>query len=141
MDLATLPRLRQARRTHDLPPRADRDTTQSAVRVAGPAPKPATFVRLPIGYSDLGDTMTKSRTQQRISKLSSPTMAESMEAESRQWMVCCRSCGFERSIWELGGVRWKAKGTSWTWGRCPTCRKLGLHKIYHREPTETPAQQ
>ena len=63
-----------------------------------------------------------------------------MESELRQWMVRCRACGFERSIWELGGVRWKAKGTKWTWGRCPDCGKRGVHKIYHRDSTETPPE-
>ena len=61
-----------------------------------------------------------------------------MEAESREWMVRCRSCGFERSIWALGGVRWKAAGTKWTWGRCPNCGKRGWHKVYWRAPTEPP---
>ena len=33
--------------------------------------------------------------------------AGSMERESRTWMARC-SCGFERTIWEAGGIRWKA---------------------------------
>lgn len=60
----------------------------------------------------------------------------SIEAESRDWMVRCRACGFERSLWDLGGLRWKAKGTTWTLGRCPACRQWGFHKIYRRPPTE-----
>jgi hypothetical protein len=60
--------------------------------------------------------------------------ATSMEGDSRRWMVRCQSCGFEQSIWELGGIRWKATGTSWTWGRCLHCGKRWWHKIYRREP-------
>jgi hypothetical protein len=60
----------------------------------------------------------------------------SIEAESREWIVRCRGCGFERSVWELSGVRWKAKGTKWTLGRCPACHKWRLHKIYRRERSE-----
>jgi hypothetical protein len=32
-----------------------------------------------------------------------------MRAESLRWMIRCE-CGFERSMWEVGGVRWKARG-------------------------------
>ena len=31
-------------------------------------------------------------------------------AESRAWIARCESCGGERSIWDLGGIRWKASG-------------------------------
>ena len=34
-----------------------------------------------------------------------------MEAESRQWMMQCPNCNFERSVWEMGGVRWKSAGS------------------------------
>ncbi len=65
----------------------------------------------------------------------------SMEADSRLWMVRCRTCGHERSIWELGGIKWKAKGTSWTIGRCPSCRKLRIHKVDRREQTDSTTEQ
>ena len=78
-----------------------------------------------------------SRIQELVSNLVPRSAATSMEAESREWMVRCRSCGFERSIWELGGIRWKATGTKWTWGRCSNCGKRGWHKIYRRHPTES----
>ena len=70
-----------------------------------------------------------SRFQQLIHELAPHSWATSMEAESRAWMVRCRSCGFERSIWELGGIRWKATGSKLTWGRCPNCGKRGWHTI------------
>jgi hypothetical protein len=35
--------------------------------------------------------------------------AESMERESRGWKLVC-PCGCVRSIWEIGGIRWKAAG-------------------------------
>lgn len=81
--------------------------------------------------------MALSRTQRVISGIVPRTWAESMEAESRAWMVLCRSCGFERSIWELGGIRWKATGSKWTWGRCPNCGKRGWHKIYRRDQADS----
>ena len=53
-----------------------------------------------------------------------------MEAESRAWMVSCPHCGFERSVWDTGGVRYRAAGTSRNYMRCPSCGKRGWNKIY-----------
>jgi phage terminase large subunit GpA-like protein len=53
-----------------------------------------------------------------------------MEAESRAWMVSCPHCGFERSVWDTGGVRYKAAGTSRNYMRCPNCGKRGWNRIY-----------
>ena len=84
--------------------------------------------------------MAMSRTQRLVSRIVPRSWADSMEAESRAWMVRCRSCGFERSIWELGGVRWNATGSKWTWGRCSTCGKSGWQKIYRRDQSEETLQ-
>jgi hypothetical protein len=46
--------------------------------------------------------------------------AENLEAESRQWTAHC-PCGFERSYWETGGVRWKGAGTLRIYLTCPRC--------------------
>jgi hypothetical protein len=88
------------------------------------------------------DSVAMSRIQQVISRLVPTSWAASMEAESRTWMVRCGSCGFERSLWELGGIRWKRKGSgkTWTWGRCPNCGKLGVHSIARRDPTASPPE-
>jgi DNA-directed RNA polymerase subunit RPC12/RpoP len=53
-----------------------------------------------------------------------------MEAESRAWMVRCPHCGFERSVWDMGGIRYKAAGTSRNYMRCPSCGKRGWNRIY-----------
>jgi hypothetical protein len=79
-----------------------------------------------------------SRIQQVISRLVPAAGAASMEAESREWMVRCRSCGFARSIWGLGGIHRKGSGKSWTWGRCPSCGKLSVHRVYRRDPPASP---
>lgn len=47
--------------------------------------------------------------QRLLTSMFPGSWADDMEAESRRWMVRC-SCGFERSLWDLGGIRWKAKG-------------------------------
>lgn len=54
--------------------------------------------------------------------------AEDMEAESRTWMMRC-PCGAERSIWDAGGIRWKAAGTKRTLMRCPQCGQITWQTI------------
>ena len=55
--------------------------------------------------------------------------ATAMQAESRSWMVRC-TCGYERSVWELGGIRWKAKGSPRRLMRCPQCGENSWHTVY-----------
>jgi hypothetical protein len=58
--------------------------------------------------------------------------AESMEAESRTWMMGC-SCGFARSIWELGGIRWKAsQSRTYSYLKCPQCGQHSWHKLFRK---------
>ncbi|HKR25201.1 MAG TPA: hypothetical protein VJS15_08080 [Allosphingosinicella sp.] len=52
-----------------------------------------------------------------------------MEAESRAWRAKCPECGFARSIWELGGIRYKAGGRPRTLMRCPRCGARSWHKV------------
>jgi predicted RNA-binding Zn-ribbon protein involved in translation (DUF1610 family) len=72
----------------------------------------------------------KSGAQKLYTGLVSPSTAARMEAESRAWMVRCPNCGYERSVWETGGVRYRAVGTSYWLRRCPNCGKLTWHKVY-----------
>ena len=68
--------------------------------------------------------------QKLFTKLAGPDLAARMEADSRLWMVQCARCGYERSIWEMGGIRYKAAGTSRSYMRCLQCGKRNWHKIY-----------
>lgn len=72
----------------------------------------------------------KSGTQQQITRRVAPDRAAAMEAESRTWMVRCPYCGFERSVWETGGVRYKAAGTARQLRRCPRCGRRSWHLVY-----------
>src|SRR4051812_32309788 len=38
-------------------------------------------------------------------------------------------CGFERSVWETGGVRYRASGSSRVRMACPRCGRTGWQKI------------
>ena len=55
--------------------------------------------------------------------------AESMEADSRAWKVTCSKCAHVISIWDMGGIRWKATGGKKLLWRCPACRALGLAAV------------
>lgn len=63
--------------------------------------------------------------------------AEDMEAESRTWMVRC-ACGFERSVWEMGGIRWKAAGRPRRFLTCPHCHRASWHTIYRKTEQGSP---
>ncbi|HEV7280904.1 MAG TPA: hypothetical protein VGN57_11935 [Pirellulaceae bacterium] len=55
---------------------------------------------------------------------------DSMEAESRRWMMQC-PCGHEKSVWDAGGVRWKAKGEPRRRTLCPKCG-VTWHRVYFK---------
>ncbi len=62
-------------------------------------------------------------------------LAEEMEDESRTSMVRC-PCGYERSIWDMGGIRWKAAGNPKRYLRCPQCGQAGWHTVYRKQAEE-----
>ncbi len=66
------------------------------------------------------------------------SVAEAMERESRQWMMRC-DCGHERSIWEVGGIRYKAAGNPRRLARCPACNRRTWHEVYRQDdrPSQT----
>jgi hypothetical protein len=58
--------------------------------------------------------------------------AESMESESRAWVMQC-PCGHERSVWEAGGIRYGASGNPRLRVRCPECGRQTWHRVYRKE--------
>ena len=67
---------------------------------------------------------------QKISKFfASKKKFEDMKHESQLWGFNCKSCDKRVSIWEIGGVRYKAKGTPSTRIRCPHCETIEMQKI------------
>lgn len=46
----------------------------------------------------------------------------SMEAESKQWFIVCQTCGFKKSVWDMGGIRYKAASAGKvSYYKCPQC--------------------
>jgi len=76
------------------------------------------------------DRQNLSRIQRIITRFAGAETAAAMEAHSRAWLVQCPHCGHERSIWELGGIRYKGTGSPRTRLRCPKCGQAGWHKVY-----------
>jgi hypothetical protein len=70
--------------------------------------------------------------QKLITTLVPRSWAAGMEAESRAWKARCQDCGNERSIWELGGIRWKAGGSPRRRTACPRCARATWHQITYR---------
>ena len=69
--------------------------------------------------------------QQFLTAVLPKEWAEDMRAESLTWIMRC-SCGFERSIWESGGIRWKASGSPQRLSVCPGCGQLTKHTMYRK---------
>lgn len=41
-------------------------------------------------------------------RLLPPHLAEQMRDESERWTLRCDGCGGSKSLWEVGGIRWRA---------------------------------
>ena len=69
-----------------------------------------------------------SRTQRFFLAIFPKSWGESMEADSRRWKSHCK-CGGSISIWDLGGLRYKAAGRPLRGFRCRACGSFGLHPL------------
>jgi hypothetical protein len=59
-----------------------------------------------------------------------------LERGSRAWMMQC-PCGHERSVWDAGGIRYKAAGKPRRYARCPKCEQHTWHLVSWKEPAGT----
>jgi hypothetical protein len=57
-----------------------------------------------------------------------------MEAESRKWIASCADCKTEKSLWDHGGVRWKAAGNPSVRLKCSQCGGIRWHSVRYCEP-------
>jgi ribosomal protein S27E len=56
-------------------------------------------------------------------------MKAAAEADSRTWVGACKHCGAETSVWDIGGIRYKAAGQPTTRVKCSTCGKFSFVKF------------
>lgn len=73
-----------------------------------------------------------SGTQKLIKMFVSKETFAAMEVESKEWKVQCSHCGHERSIWDMGGIRWKAHGEKALYRYCVNCDQSSLLKVYKK---------
>ncbi|QDT52655.1 hypothetical protein Pan44_06670 [Caulifigura coniformis] len=59
-----------------------------------------------------------------------PSWQTAIEQESRDWRARCPKCLRETSVWDLGGVRFKAAGTPFRRIRCIHCSNAFLGQLY-----------
>jgi predicted RNA-binding Zn-ribbon protein involved in translation (DUF1610 family) len=72
-----------------------------------------------------------------LQRLAVRLLGTAAEQESREWMLVCPRCGHARSVWDLGGVRYKAasKGKRKRM-RCPACGETGWHRVERHRPVQ-----
>jgi hypothetical protein len=58
-------------------------------------------------------------------------IAKDMENESRAWIMTC-SQGHEQSIWDAGGIRYKAAGKPVKFAWCPKCHGFRAQTLHYR---------
>lgn len=46
--------------------------------------------------------------QKLVLAITPKKIGESIQRESEEWHLVCSKCGRSRSVWDLGGIRWKA---------------------------------
>ncbi len=73
-----------------------------------------------------------SRIQRFLRTILPTSWMAAMEADSRRWVFDCE-CGQTVSIWEIGGIRYKAAGKPWTGVVCPHCHRRGMRQLRWRE--------
>lgn len=59
-------------------------------------------------------------------------MKKAAEADSRAWAGECKHCGAINSIWDLGGIRYKASGEPTMRIKCRGCGKFGFSTFRKR---------
>jgi rRNA maturation endonuclease Nob1 len=67
-------------------------------------------------------------------------LAGKVEAESRDWMLQCPACEREMSIWDIGGIRYKATNKVKLMSWCSRCGKYKWQRLYRKsaEPKSPP---
>ena len=61
----------------------------------------------------------------KVAALLAKAWADALRAESERWILTCKVCGTQRSVWDSGGVRYKGDSRGKVVGvYCATCRAL-----------------
>ena len=61
---------------------------------------------------------------------------EAVKSSTKEWLIECPSCSHKRDVWDIGGVKYKAKGEPRTRCTCPECGETVWHKIRKKSEEE-----
>ena len=61
-----------------------------------------------------------------------PKMRAEAEADSRKWGAACPRCQAVSSVWDMGGIRYKASGNKVALARCSKCGKASFMRLEKR---------
>jgi formylmethanofuran dehydrogenase subunit E len=66
-------------------------------------------------------------------------LMEKMKLDSQDWMMRC-PCGHETSVWDLGGIRYKAASSAGkrTMIKCRKCGERTWHRYYRKSEGQPP---
>jgi RNase P subunit RPR2 len=73
--------------------------------------------------------MKLSGSQRLVKWFSSSARFEKMMEESKQWKFTCKHCNEVSSVWDAGGIRYKASGNPKVMLKCIHCGKSGVNEI------------
>jgi hypothetical protein len=59
----------------------------------------------------------------------SPKMRAEAEEDSRKWVATCPRCQAQNSIWDVGGIRYRAAGSKSSLVRCAHCGKTNFMRF------------
>jgi hypothetical protein len=70
--------------------------------------------------------------------------SEAIQTESQSWLLRCSICGITRSVWEAGGIRFRAasigKSTTVWCAQCGQLRMMAVKRLYRLSFEQTEHQ-
>ena len=59
---------------------------------------------------------------------------QAIQHESENWLLRCPACDAVQSVWDMGGIRYKAASShKKVMARCPQCANTSLMPLEYRE--------
>lgn len=72
--------------------------------------------------------------QQFVTTILPKSWRQAIRHESQNWLLRCPACGFIHSVWDLGGIRFKAASSNKkVRARCPHCSQISMMSLEYRE--------
>ena len=72
--------------------------------------------------------------QQFVTTILPKSWSDAIQQESQNWTLRCPACNSLHSIWDLGGIRFKAASTNKKIrARCPQCSNISMMPLEYKE--------